>query len=452
MVMAVAVLSIASPLVLSGNNLVYVIGIVIGAAGLWFIIRWPAVGLVALIITALLVPSPVLPGGLNFAVLMLILLIGLWVLNMIVRKKIDLVSSRPIRPLIALLIVTLLSFGFGQLGWFSYRAIAPLEAQVGGVMIFVLSIGAFLLTAHQANLRWLQALTFLFIGLGALFVLGWIVPSVGSLTGSFFQRPATANSMFWTWLVAMSLGQALFNRKLDRRWRVVLALVTIMTLYVAYFKSGSWKSGYLPSFVAIGAIVGARSWRAALVIALLSVVPAIFLSSGAIASDEYSYSTRVDAFLIMWEIIKVSPILGFGPANYRFFTPLFPIRGYAVQFNSHNQYLDIVAQTGIVGLICFLWFGVEMMWLSLTLRNRAAEGFAQAYVYGAIGGVAGTFAAAMLADWVLPFVYNIGLAGMRGSMLAWIFLGGVVAIEQITDRQTQESSVVQSLDPSGVTI
>jgi hypothetical protein len=154
----------------------------------------------------------------------------------------------------------------------------------------------------------------------------------------------------------------------------------------------------------------------------------------------------------MWEIIKVSPILGFGPANYRFFTPLFPIRGYAVQFNSHNQYVDSVAQTGIVGLICFLWFGVEMMWLSLTLRNRAAEGFAQAYVYGAIGGVAGTFAAAMLADWVFPFVYNIGLAGMRGSMLAWIFLGGVVAIEQITDRQTQESSVVQSLDPSGVTI
>jgi hypothetical protein len=30
----------------------------------------------------------------------------------------------------------------------------------------------------------------------------------------------------------------------------------------------------------------------------------------------------------------------------------------------------------------------------------------------------------------LPFVYNIGIAGFRASMLAWLFLGGLVALEQ----------------------
>ena len=54
----------------------------------------------------------------------------------------------------------------------------------------------------------------------------------------------------------------------------------------------------------------------------LGIVPAVYLSSQAIATDEYSYSTRVDALLIMLEIIKVNPILGFGPANYTFYTPL----------------------------------------------------------------------------------------------------------------------------------
>ncbi len=44
-------------------------------------------------------------------------------------------------------------------------------------------------------------------------------------------------------------------------------------------------------------------------------------------------------------------------------------------------------------------------------------------------GLAGTLAAGMLADWVLPFVYNIGLTGFRASALGWLFLGGLVTME-----------------------
>ena len=249
--------------------------------------------------------------------------------------------------------------------------------------------------------------------------------------------------------MALAFSQAMFNRKLHIGWRIVLALIVIMTLYVAYFKSSGWKSGYLPPFVAIAAVIAARSWRAALVIALLSIVPAMYLSSQAIATDTYSYSTRVDALLIMLEIIKVNPILGFGPANYYWYTPLFRIRGWNVQFNSHNQYVDITAQTGLLGLACFLWFGAEMAWLGLKLRRSAPEGFAQAYVYGAIGGLAGTFAAGLLLDWVFPFVYNIGLDGMRGSMLAWIFLGGLLSIEQIVRRQAPAAAPVSQIELAG---
>jgi hypothetical protein len=392
----------------------------------------PALGILALILTALLVPSPRLPGGLNMTVLLLIFLVGLWLLNMIVNKQVRLIMSRPIRPLLALILVACISFVFGQLGWFSYAQTAPLDAQIGGLLIFFLCVGAFLITAHQTNLRWLQVLTFVFIGLGGLFILGWFVPPLGTVTGQIFQRAPVSNSMLWTWLVALAFGQAVFNRKLHIGWRVVLALIVLMTLYVAYFKNSGWKAGYLPPLVAIAATVSARNWRIGLILALLSIGPALYLYSDAVATDEYSYSTRIDALLIMLEIIKVSPILGLGPANYYFYTRFFPIRGYFIQFNSHNQYIDITAQTGLLGLACFLWFGAEMAWLSLKLRLDAPEGFAKAYVYGAIGGLAGTFAAGLLVDWIIPFVYNIGLWGMAGSLLAWIFLGGVLAIEQIT--------------------
>nr|NIM04092.1 hypothetical protein [Armatimonadota bacterium]NIO95573.1 hypothetical protein [Armatimonadota bacterium] len=46
----------------------------------------------------------------------------------------------------------------------------------------------------------------------------------------------------------------------------------------------------------------------------------------------------------------------------------------------------------------------------------------------------------MFGDWVLPFVYNIGLRGMRSSILGWLFLGGVLALEAITQRAGSAAS------------
>jgi hypothetical protein len=84
----------------------------------------------------------------------------------------------------------------------------------------------------------------------------------------------------------------------------------------------------------------------------------------------------------------------------------------------------IIAQTGLLGLACFLWFAWEVGWLGWRLQARMSAGFAQAYVYGALGGLASTLAAGMLADWVLPFVYNVDLSGFRASVMGWLFLGG----------------------------
>jgi O-antigen ligase len=140
------------------------------------------------------------------------------------------------------------------------------------------------------------------------------------------------------------------------------------------------------------------------------------------------------------EIVKVNPLLGLGPSNYRFYTPLFPILGWYVQFNSHNNYVDIVAQVGLLGLACLFWFYWAIGKIGWQLRLRApAGGFERAYVLGCIGGLAGMIVAGMLGDWVLPFVYNIGVEGMRASAMGWLFLGGLVALEQILRRAKLES-------------
>jgi O-antigen ligase len=339
-------------------------------------------------------------------------------------------------PLLALVLAAALAFGVGQLPWFSFAGSAPLDAQLGGLAIYVLAAGAFLLVAHQVrDLYWLQALTWLFLALGTLFVAGWLVSAIGHFTGRLFQLGAVSNSLFWVWLVALAFGQAVFNQKLHPAWRLALGSLVVATLYVAFVENYGWKAGWLPPLLALAVIVGSRSRRAGLALLVIGAVPVISLVSQAIASDTYSYMTRIEAWRLMLEIIKVNPILGFGPANYYWYTPLYPLLGWSVQFNSHSQYVDIVAQTGLLGLACFLWFVWEMGRLGWRLRSQVPPGFAQAYVYGALGGLAGTLLACVLVDWLLPFVYNIGLAGFRGSILAWLFLGGLVSLEQMARRQ-----------------
>jgi O-antigen ligase len=148
--------------------------------------------------------------------------------------------------------------------------------------------------------------------------------------------------------------------------------------------------------------------------------------------EDYSILTRLEAWRIILEIVKVNPLLGLGLSNYYWYTQLFPILGYSVKFNSHNNYVDIIAQVGLIGLMCFLWFMWEVGRLGWELRLKVKGGFQYAYVIGVLGGLVGTLVAGMLGDWILPFVYNVGLHGYRSSIFFWLFLGGLVALEQIT--------------------
>jgi len=55
----------------------------------------------------------------------------------------------------------------------------------------------------------------------------------------------------------------------------------------------------------------------------------------------------------------------------------------------------------VLGLACFIWFFAEVALLGWRLRSKVPEGgFAQAYVYGALGGLAAMIVAAALGDWV----------------------------------------------------
>jgi len=416
--------------------------LLLGAGMAIVFLHCPPLGVAALIVASLVVPFAIGTGTqttLNVTILLLMVLIVLWVLDMVRRDELRLLPSRPIPPLLALSLVALLAFGCGNLPWFLFAQTASLAAQLGGLAVYLLSAGAFLLVAHQVrDLRWLERLTWVFLGFGALYIAGRLLPGLGQFVVRRFQHGATG-SVFWIWLVALAFSQALFNRRLHPRWRLALGVLVLATLYVGLFRARWWASGWLPPLVAVVAILWAGVPRVGLLVTLVGASALALNIQKVIGlimiNEEYSWMTRWEAWSSLAEIVKVNPLLGLGPANYYHYTPLFPILGWYVKFNSHHQYVDIVAQTGLLGFGCFLWFVWEAARLGWRLQKCVPEGFAQAYVYGALGGLVGMLAAGMLADWVLPFVYNIGLAGFRASVLGWLFLGGLVSAEQVVLRE-----------------
>jgi O-antigen ligase len=424
---------------LAHRRLVALFTLPVAAAAVVALIRWPDIGFPLAVVVSLLVPFSIGTGtqtGINASVLLVAGLVGMWLFDMVARRReIRLVASTVVHPLLALMAVSVISLGFGQLPWLPIRP-ASLNAQIGGLMILLLCPAAFLLVAHRLrSLRALEWMTWLFIGLGGIFIACIVFPALRNIGLRLFQR-AVLDAMFWTWIVALAFSQALLNRKLAVGWRLGLAVVGLGAFYVTILVRGSWTSGWLPALVSVVTILAVLRPKPVLAVGILvglivllrpSLLGSVFLSG----DNEYSMSTRLEAWQILWQIIRLSPILGVGPANYYSYTTLFAIRGYAVSFNSHNNYVDIVAQTGLLGLACFVWFAVEAGRLLWRLRNRFPDGFPRAYIYGAIGGLAATLVSGMFGDWFLPFVYNVGMEGFRASGLAWMFLGAAVALEEI---------------------
>jgi O-antigen ligase len=270
--------------------------------------------------------------------------------------------------------------------------------------------------------------------------------------------------MYWVWLVAISFGQALFNRRLSKLLRVILAVIALSAVgYNTIFRT-EWVSGWLPPLITLLALLFLWNWKFGLALSIAGGL-AVMSYLGVITSrvntetQQWSTFTRFETWPIIWELFKANPILGLGPGNYYYYTPLFFYLGYFVQFNSHNNFFDIALQAGLIGLVSFFWMISILVITALRLRktaikqpypaigpkgetrqesNHPSATFRYAYANSMLAGLAGSLVAGFLADWFLPFLYNIGIPGFQSSIFFWLFSGGLLVLDnnqQNNDRQ-----------------
>lgn len=420
----------------------------VGAGGL-VLLAWPVSGLFALVLAALVLPLEIGTGSevrLNPASLLVPILTGLWLLDRVRRRYLTFAPSAVNRPLLLFLVAGLLSLLVGRATWDPTVPVGGnfLLVQLAQWSIFAFSALAFWLTANLIlDETWLWRLTTIFLLAGGGVAVMRVVPGLQGITGRF-TTIAFIRAPLWTLLTAVAAGQLLFNRSLTPFMRGFLGVILVAVFIYAFREQQEAASNW----VGVGAVLGTLIWlryprlRGPIIVGFLGMamvgilIPTIWQFAGGDAEWNLSGGSRITLIRRVVEVTLRNPITGLGPAAYRPYAnmePLFYLGAYWVAplINSHNNWVDLFAHVGFLGLGIFIWFCWEVARLGMRLHGRFRDGFLAGYVNGMLALGAASLVLMLLADWILPFVYNIGFPGFQASVLVWLFLGGLVAIDNL---------------------
>ena len=300
--------------------------------------------------------------------------------------------------------------------------------QLAGLMVMVLLPGVFLLTANCfEETKWIVGLTVIILVVGTV-----------AIAGVYLHIPMTflqVRPLFPTWFICLAYSLALFNRRLPWPVRLLLLLLAGAWFYHVFVPQFYWLSAWMPTVCALATVSLLRSKKVLLVLAVLFVVYAVVnwttIEAKLEEESQVSGETRLDAYAHNWRVTGKHLLLGVGPAGYAvYYMTYFPKEAMA----SHSTYIDVLSQTGIVGLFFFLWFFVALFRTGWRLRQRVQGrfDFVEAFAVAAAGGFVGTVLASGLGDWIVPFIYTQGIAGFDYALYTWVLLGAVLSLYHMT--------------------
>ncbi|MCB9139519.1 MAG: O-antigen ligase family protein [Caldilineaceae bacterium] len=424
-----------------------------GTAGLILLNR-PVWGLVILVLSTLILPIEFGTGTevkLNPASLLIPVLLAIWVLDMLGRSQLRLASSPANRPLALFLTASLLSLIIGRATWDPLVPVGGsfLIVQLAQWAIFAFSAGAFWLTANLIQDEiWLRRLTVIFLISGGMLAMLRLFPNLGVQVNRF-TTIAFIRAPLWTLLAALAGGQLLWNHRLSVAWKLFLIAILFTGLYYGFFINRESASTWVGIGAALGVLIWLRfprlRWPLVIIVLLLAFLGELFSAVYEFAGGDDDWAgTGEPRLVLIGRVIEVTmrnPVTGLGPAAYRLYANTKPliyahIFWAAPRVSSHNNYVDLFSHGGLLGLALFFWSAISIALLGLRLRRKYQYGFAAGYINGMLAAGAASLILMLFADWILPFVYNIGFPGFQASVLVWLFLGGLVSLDRI-DKEAE---------------
>ncbi|MBI5669541.1 MAG: O-antigen ligase family protein [Chloroflexi bacterium] len=384
------------------------------------------------IVLLLLPVSTLLADGINtgtgtkisFTFLLLHALVGMWLFkNVVVNRRFDIPRTPVTLPATLFIITIAISFFWGS-GYVEADARPFLEEKLfprlmTTAVLIVSPLTCLLFAAQfqpQRHTRWV---IWWFLGVGVVFL-------VARLALGEVPSPLNAKGQFPAWIGALAAGQLFFNRSLKRLTRLLLVGILLGWLYVTLILGQTWLSGWLPLLVVLVILIALRSrWLLAAVLIIGVIVIAAnwdVVEARFSGENQESGTSRTVAWNNTFNVVEGHWLFGTGPAGYAFYFTA-RLTGF-FQF-SHNNYIDILAQLGITGLIAFVWIWLAINWFNIRgYRRMPKDGSPQHGLAASIVAInLTTLVVMMLGDWVTPFTYTQGLQGIDYTIWAWLFAG-----------------------------
>ncbi len=421
-----------------------------GIAALVFLAR-PYSGLFGLVVLSIMPRVSIGTGtevSLNLVTLLIPALLVMWAIHLLSKHVLTLAPARTNLPLLFFLMASFISLLAGNAMWDPAvpRPANLLIVQFAQWGLFAFSAGAFLLFANVVrDIVWLRRLTFTFLLMAAPFVVLRSFEDIWWSTGHQVSSGAIYAAPFWVCVGALAGGQLVFNRRISSAWRILLAVVVgaivLYSLQIHEEKVSHWMGITTVIVVLVFLRLSRMRWLflAVCIIAVLILYPVLYEYAGGDEKWQVSGASRLVLSERVIEMTSRNPVLGLGPASYRHYGFMQSLK-YGNAFwlvpniSSHNNYVDIYAQTGVIGLGLFLWFIAEVAWLGWRLRQIYPEGFASGYINGMLAALGAICVIMMFLDWFLPFVYDVGFNGFQASVLVWMFLGGLVSLDAMAQQ------------------
>jgi hypothetical protein len=413
-----------------------------GLLGAMFLARYFQFAVLLLPLAALTLPRIELSTGtetrLPLSLLLACALTGIWCLAMLLRRRWLLTPSVFNRPLLVFGAICSISLVWG-IAWRDPGLInAPtfIVTQAGALATILVSLSAGLLIGNFVTTpNQIKYVLGLFIGFGALMTLTQLLKINQSLLND--------RGLWGLWTVAPAYGVLIAYPRLRWRWRALLALLIVANLYQTVVVNSFWVSGWVPTLVGMLAITGFHSRKLFVVLLLFGALAAYggrgFFADVAQDNVDDGALERLVIWEQSWRVTSEHWLFGSGPAGYAIYYMTY----YRDDARStHNNYLDILAQFGFLGMGAWLWLAATSVWESWRVVRGAPPGLLRTTAVVAAGGWIGAMAAMLFGDWVLPFAYNQGIGGYKYTVYSWIFLGLLIAVRQLSSRARAAQPVI----------
>jgi O-antigen ligase len=341
------------------------------------------------------------------------------------------------RPFVALLGIGAVSI---VVNWFSLdpaidQAHVKTMVSIGQLALFAWPWAIYQFVARYVDSeRMARALLFVIIALGSpIIFVPFVSDRVGSLLGwsVYFGLAATPfcfAQLFFVrsigirvLLTAVAITPAIIGFIIGKTFLYAFAAVTLTT--VAALRR--------PRLVVAGAVVAAGLYFAVFIPLSHSVLPDSVQelvkteeSQGSWGGKSGRAQLAADA---LW-IWQQHPVFGVGPGNSWPY-----MHKYSAIDTPHSQYLNILLETGITGLLALLFILFGCFRIGWRLYWRAPTPFMEMFTLGWLGYFAGMSLGGFTGDFILHSVRNSGLDLFTGFYLQWVMLGVLVALNRLSD-------------------